>query len=155
MNTKSLIVSPKIPKTDKFIPADILIRLYDTIDNIRDLFYVMWHCETGVRISDIVGIKRKGRERQIGQEVRNIDWENNRIHTYDHKKDDWRFVYFPAKVRSKLKLWLKERQNMQIKGRELFPISEKTCGRILRCWCGIVGFQHAEKVGTLSSSMIP
>jgi hypothetical protein len=43
-------------------------------------------------------------------------------------------VYFPKKVRSKLKLWLKERQNLGIKGRELFPISEKTCGRILKYW---------------------
>jgi site-specific recombinase XerC len=64
------------------------------------------------------------------------------------RRDDWRYVYFPTKVRSKLKLWLKERQNLQIKGRELFPFSEKTCGRILRRWCGKVSFQHAEKVGT-------
>jgi len=148
MNNKSLILSPKIPKTDKYIPADVLQKLYDTVDNLRDLFYIMWHCETGVRISDIVGIKRKGRERHMGQEIRNIDWDNNRIHTYDHKKDEWRYVYFPKKSRSKLKLWLKERQNLGIRGRELFPFSEKTCGRILRRWCEKIGFQHADKVGT-------
>jgi hypothetical protein len=56
MNTKSLMVSPKITKTDKFIPADILAKFYDTIDNIRDLFYVMWHCETGVRISSVIWV---------------------------------------------------------------------------------------------------
>jgi integrase len=148
MDTKSLIVSPKIPKTDKYIPADVLQRLYDTVDNIRDLFYITWHCETGVRVSDIVGIKRKGRERQIGQEQRNIDWQGNRIYTFDHKKDEWRYVYFPEKVRSKLKLWLKERQNLGIKGRELFPFSEKTCGRILKRWCRFADFQHADIVGT-------
>ncbi|MDY6881672.1 MAG: hypothetical protein SV686_15660 [Thermodesulfobacteriota bacterium] len=71
MNTKSLIVSPKIHKTGKFILTDILAKLHDTIDNIEGLFYGMWHCETGVRVSDIVGIKRKGRERRMGQEVRN------------------------------------------------------------------------------------
>jgi len=148
MDTKSLIVSPKIPKTDKYIPADVLQKLYDAVDNSRDLFYIVWHCETGTRISDIVGIKRKGRERHMGQEIRNIDWDNNRIYTYDHKKDEWRYVYFPEKVRSKLKLWLKERQNLRIKGRELFPFSEKTCGRILKRWCLNVGFKHADKVGT-------
>ncbi len=48
------------------------------------------------------------------------------MHTdYDHKKDKWKYVYFPIKVRSKLKLWLKERQNLGIKGRELFPYSKK------------------------------
>jgi len=108
----------------------------------------MWQCETGVWISDIVRIKRKGLERQMGQEVRNINWGIDQIFTWDHKKDDWRYVYFPAKVRSKLKLWQKERQNLQIKGRELFPLSEKTCGRILRRWWGNVGFKHTDKVGS-------
>ena len=121
MDTKSLILSPKIRKTDKYIPPDILQRLYDTADDIRDLFFIMCHCETDDRISDIVNIKRKGREKHMGQEIRNIEWDRNRIYTYDHKKDQWRYDYFPVKVRSKLKLWLKERQTLGLKGRELFP----------------------------------
>ena len=135
-------------KYDKHLPPHVLKALYEKIDNIRDLFYVMWHNETGVRVSDIVGIKRKDRTREMGQEIRNIEWDRNRIHTYDHKKDEWRYVYFPEKVRAKLKQWLKERQNLGIKGRELFPFSEKTCNRILKRWCQKIKFTHSEIIGT-------
>lgn len=148
MKKNQLLVKPKIAKYDKYFPPHIVQSLYDQIDNIRDLFYVMWHIETGVRVSDIVGIKRKGRKREIGQEIHNIDWDKNRIHTYDHKKDEWRYVHFPKKVRSKLKQWLKERQNLGIKGRELFNFSEKTCNRILKKWCRKIGFIHTDLVGS-------
>lgn len=147
-NDKALIVSPKIEKKDKYLPAEVLSKLYVAVDDIQDLFYIMWHCETGVRISDIVGVKRKGRERQLGQEIDRIDWDNNRIMTYDHKKDSWRWVYFPNRVRAKLKMWLKEKQAKGITGRELFPFSEKTCNRILKKWCKKIGFKHADFVST-------
>lgn len=148
MRKNQLLVKPKIAKHDKYFPPHIVQALYDKIDDIKDLFYVMWHIETGVRVSDIVGVKRKGRERQMGQEIRNIDWDKNRILTYDHKKDEWRYVHFPEKVRSKVKQWLKERQNLGIKGRELFPYSEKTCNRILKKWCKKIGFVHADLAGS-------
>lgn len=144
-----LMMSNKIPKSDKYIPIDVVRKLYDTVDNIRDLFYIMWHIETGVRVSDIVGqVKSKGSERELGQEVNNIDWDSNRVYTYDHKKDLWRYVYFSEKVRVKLKMWLKERQNQGIHDRQILPISEKTCNRILKRWCRVVGFKYAEAVGT-------
>lgn len=146
--TKSLVVSNKIPKSDKYIPPNILKQLYESVDNIRDLFYIMWHCETGVRVSDIVGVKRVDKKRELGQEIDQIDWEENKIQTYDHKKDSWRYVYFPVKVRSILKQWLKERQNLGITGRELFPFSEKTCNRILKKWCKFIDFKYSKDVGS-------
>jgi integrase len=145
---REVIVSPKIDKSDKFFPVQTLQQLYDRIDNIRDLFYVMWHCETGVRISDIVGVKRKDRERLMGQEIDRIDWDEHRIKTYDHKKNAWRWVYYPVKVESKLKQWLKEMQNQDMLGRELLPLSEKTCNRILQRWCREIDFKYWRSVGT-------
>lgn len=146
---RSLVVSNFLPKSDKYFPADVVKQLYDAIDNIRDRFYVMWHIETGVRVSDIVGQKKSSNnERELGQEVHNIDWDENRVWTYDHKKDSWRYVYFPKKIRSVLKMWLKEKQNLGIKDRQIFPYSEKTCNRILKHWLEQIGFKYADRAGS-------
>ena len=146
---KSLVLSKKIPKSDKYFPIEIVRKLYDTVDNIRDKFYLMWHIETGVRVSDIVGQKKRDKsDRELGQEINQIDWDNNRIYTYDHKKDVWRWVYFSEKVRSMLKIWLKERQNLGINDRQLFPYSEKTCNRIIKKWCKKIGFQYCDLAGS-------
>ena len=148
-NDKAMIVSKKILKGDKYIPLDIVRKLYDQVDNVRDKFYLTWHIETGVRVSDIVGQKKpNNNERELGQEIQNIDWDNNRIYTYDHKKDKWRYVHFPEKARSILKIWLKERQNLGIKSRQLFPFSEKTCNRILKSWCKNIGFKYSDHVAS-------
>lgn len=148
-NSNALVLSKKIPKSDKYLPKEVVIKLYNTIDNIRDKFYIMWHIETGVRVSDIVGQKKAvAAERELGQEIHNIEWDNNRIHTYDHKKDKWRWVYFNDKTRAMLKQWMKERQNLGIKDRQLFPYSEKTCNRILKRWCSEVGFIYSNVVGS-------
>ena len=145
---RALAVSKKIPKADKSFPAESVKQLCDIPDNIRDKFYLAWHIETGVRVSDIVGQKKKNsNDRELGQEIHNIDWEENRIWTYDHKKDKWRWVYFPQKVRSLLKIWLKEREVLGITGRELFPFSEKTCNRIIKRWCKAIGFKYADQAG--------
>lgn len=144
-----LQVSKKIPKADKYIPPNYVKLLYETVDNPRDRFYIMWHIETGVRVSDIVGqIDEVGAKRTLGQEINNIDWDDCKIWTYDFKKDKWRWVYFPKIVLQPLKMWLKERQNLEIKGRELFPYSEKTCNRILKRWCKKIEFRYADQVGS-------
>lgn len=147
--TKALVVSKKIPKQDKYIPREFVLKLYEAPDNIRDKFYIMWHIETGVRVSDIVGqIKKGSTQRELGQEINLIDWDDCKIWTYDHKKDKWRWVYFPEKVKGTLKMWLKERQNLGITGRELFPFSEKTCNRILKKWSKKINFKYADDIGS-------
>jgi len=147
-STKTLVVSKKINKEDKYIPGGWLKKLYEAVDNPRDKAYIMFHAETGLRVSDIVGVKKKGGKRLPGIEVHNIDWENNRVYTYDHKKDKWRWVYFPEKVRSVLKMYLLYRQKAGIRGRELFCMSEKTCNRVLKRWCKRIGFPYADLVGS-------
>lgn len=148
-NGKSIIVSKKIEKGDKYIPAEYVRLLYDTIDNVRDKFYVTWHIETGVRVSDIVGqVKRGSSERLLGQEINRIDWDRNCIQTYDHKKDRWRLVHFTPVARQALKLWMKERENLKIQDRALFPYSEKMCNRILKKWCERISFPYADAVSS-------
>jgi len=148
-DNKDLVVSKRVLKSDKYFPIEVASRMIQLADNIRDKFYLAWHFETGVRVSDIVGqVDKKGSGRLLGQEIHNIDWDNNRVWTYDHKKDSWRYVYFPKKVRGLLKIWLKERQNLGFKSRQLFPYSEKTCNRIVKRWAKEAGFQYAVICGT-------
>jgi len=144
-----VITIKTIPKSDKYIPEETIRALNSKVDNIKDKFYLNWHIQTGVRVSDIVGQKKRGNKgRELGQEINNLDWDNNRIWTYDHKKNKWRWVYFPEEVRSLLKMWLKERQNLGINDRQIFPYSEKSCNRILKKWCKEVGFKYSNSVGS-------
>jgi len=145
--SKSLVLSKQISKSDKYIPADYLKKLYETVDNPQDLAYIMFHAETGLRVSDIVGLARNG-ERLPGIEEVHIEWQQNRVYTYDHKKDTWRWVYFPEKVKSCLKIYLLYKQQQGVKGRLLFPFSEKTANRIIKSWCKRIGFPYADLVGS-------
>ncbi len=155
-STQELIVSTKISKGDKYLPADILLKIYNSCDDIRDKSYLMFHAEVGLRVSDIVGQKKRVKgnerkrstERELGLEVVNIEWQNLRARVYDHKKDKWRFVYFPDKVKAQLLQYIKWRQANGIVHRQLFPFSEKTCNRILKKWCRRVGFQYAASIGS-------
>lgn len=144
---RELVVSKKISKGDKYISKEWLQKLYEAIDNPRDKAYIMFHAETGVRVSDVVGLRR-GDKRLPGIELVHIEWQGNRVYTYDHKKDLWRWVYFPEKVKSVLKLYLLYKQQQAVKSRLLFDMSEKTCNRILKHWCSYIGFPYAELVGS-------
>lgn len=135
--TKSIVVSNIISKGDKYIPQEVLSKILAIIDNVRDKTYILYHVETGLRVSDV-----------IGTELVHIDWQNNRAYTYDHKKDVWRYVYFPEAVRAQLKMWLQQRQVEDIKDKRLFPFSDKTANRILKYWCKQAGFQYAHIVGS-------
>lgn len=135
--SKELIMSKKISKGDKFIPEEYLKKLYDIIDNPRDKAYIIYHAETGLRVSDV-----------LGTELVHVDWQNLKTYTYDFKKDTWRFVYFPDKVKAALKMWLLERENQGIKDKLLFPFSEKTANRILKHWCKQINFPYFELVGS-------
>jgi len=135
--SKSLILSEKISKMDKYLPAHIVKKLYEVIDDIRDKAYIQYHIETGLRVSDVVNT-----------EIVHIDWKNCRTYTYDHKKGEWRWVYWPEFVKSTLKMWLKQRQIMGIKDKRLFPFSEKTANRIIKRWVKKVGFHLADKVSS-------
>lgn len=137
MNEKALVLSEKISKGDKYFPPDDLKRLYDSVDNARDKAYIVYHAETGLRVSDV-----------CGTEIVHIDWHKCRTYTYDFKKDKWRWVYWPEWVKSVLKMWLKQRQAEGIKDKRLFPFSTKTAGRILTKWSKHINFQYADKVGT-------
>lgn len=134
---KSLMVSRKIPKGDKYITREYVQKLYELCDNVMEKTYLMYHIETGLRVSDVVNT-----------EVVHIDLQNNRTYTYDHKKDQWRYVYWPEFVKSQLKMWLKQRQIEDIKDKRLFPFSEKTANRILKKWVIKIGFPYGSKVGS-------
>ena len=134
---KSLVLSKKIPKGDKYIPEEWLKKLYQSIDNVRDKTYIMYHAETGLRVTEVVNT-----------EIVHVDWENFRTYTYDFKKDKWRFIYFPEFVKAQLKQWLKQRQIEEIKDKKLFPFTEKTANRILKKWCKEIDFPYANVVGS-------
>ncbi len=134
---KSLVVSNKIPKGDKYIPEKYIKKLYNLCDNVRDKTYLMYHIETGLRVSDIVNTEQV-----------HIDWDNNRTYTYDHKKDKWRYIYFPEFVRSQIKMWLKQRQIEDIKDKRLFPFSDKTANRIIKKWCKKIEFPYSKQVSS-------
>ena len=142
-------MSKKINKSDKYIPKATLQKIYEIIDNPLDKAYIMFHAETGLRVSDIVGQKKKkNNQRELGLEIQNIDFNNLQAHIYDHKKNIWRWIVFPEKVKATLKQYLLYRQAEGIEDRQLFPISEKTCNRILKKWCKKAEFQYAELVGS-------
>jgi len=105
--------------------------------NIRDLAYIQYHAETGLRVRDIVETK-----------IDNTEWENHRTHTYDFKKDTWRMVYWPEFVGSTLQRWLEYRKARGIKGELLFPFSEKTANRIIKRWRTKIGFRYRGQVSS-------
>ncbi|HLB43720.1 MAG TPA: site-specific integrase [Gammaproteobacteria bacterium] len=136
-NINPLIVSPILSKSDKYIPFAYLNKIYESCDNIRDKAYIMYHAETGLRVSDV-----------LGTEIVHIDWPNCRTYTYDFKKDKWRYIYWPQKVGAILKQWLKQRQNENIKDKKLFPFTSKTANRILKYWCKQINFQFTDQVSS-------
>lgn len=127
----------KIPKGDKYIPSSWVKMFYDSCDNIRDKTYLIYHTETGLRVSDIVNT-----------EVVHLDFKEFRTYTYDHKKDTWRFIYFPEFVKYQIKQYLKHRQNLGIKDKRLFPFSEKTANRILKKIAKKINFPYAEHISS-------
>lgn len=137
METKSLVVSEKISKTDKYIPAHYLKKLIEVIDNPRERAYIMYHVETGLRVSDVVR-----------SEWVHLNWQECKTYTYDHKKDTWRWVFWPESVKPALKMWRKQMETEGIKEPRLFDFSEKTATRILRRWLKVIGFPYAEKAAS-------
>lgn len=148
-NPNPLVVSKKIAKSDKYITKPYLQKIYEICDHPLEQAYIMFHAETGVRVSDIVGQKRRNsNHRDIGLEVQNIDWQNCKAHIYDHKKNLWRWVTFPEKVKASLKRFMLYRQANNIEDRQLFPISEKTCNRIIKKWAKAAEFPYHKEVGS-------
>lgn len=137
MEEKSLVVSKKINKGDKYFSKEWLDKIYSMCDNVRDKTYLMYHFETGLRVSDVVNT-----------EIVHIDWQNCRTYTYDCKKDVWRYVYFPQFVKSQLKMWLKQRQMQDIKDKRLFNFSEKTANRIIKSWAKRIEFPFYKFVSS-------
>lgn len=131
------MVSQKISKRDKTFTADFLQLLYDRIDKIKEKAYIQYHAETGLRVRDVVET-----------EIIHIDWKNCRTQTYDHKKDEWRWVYWPKFVKATLKIWIQTRQVEGIKDKRLFPFSMKTANRIIKRWSKELNFKYADQVSS-------
>jgi integrase len=136
MDTVPMVI-PKLDKGNKYIPKDWVTKFYDTIDNIRDKTYILYHIETGLRVSDVVNT-----------EIVHIDWAEYRTYTYDHKKDSWRFIYWPEFVKAQLKQWLLYRQAAGIKDPFLFPFSTKTANRILKHWAVKLDFPYKKQISS-------
>jgi len=134
---KSLVERQIIPKGSKYIPSKWVKILYERIDIERDLCYVMFHIETGLRVTDVVNMK-----------VDRIDWQNDTLTIHDYKKREDRTIPLAPNLRRQIKRWLVVRQNKRVKNQLLFPFSQKTANRILKKWCGVVGFPYADLVST-------
>ena len=135
--SKSLMVSAKIPKSDKYLSADWLKKILEVCDNVRDKTYIMYHVETGLRVTEVVN-----------SEWVHVDWQNNRTYTYDYKKDQWRYVYWPETVKAALKMWLKHCEMTGTKEKTIFNFSEKTANRIIKHWCKVVNFHYSKEIGS-------
>jgi len=132
-----LIIIKKIPKGDKYIPPDWIKKFYDSCEDVGDKTYLMYHIETGLRVSDVVNT-----------EIVHIDFLECRTYTYDHKKDTWRYIYFPDSVKYQIKQWLKIRQNLNIKDKRLFPFSAKTANRILKKIAKKINFSYYKEISS-------
>lgn len=142
VDENALVVSGKISKGDKYFPAAWVQKMGEAAESARDRAYLLYHIQTGLRVSDVLSTR-----------LEHLDWQGCRSYTFDHKKDAWRWVYWPESLKGPLKMWLKERQNTQEElGREqkqlLFPFTEKTANRIIKRLASRVGFQYATKVGS-------
>jgi integrase len=118
---KALIVVEKVSKSDKYFSSEWLPRIISQIDSLRDQCYVVFHVETGLRVSDVVGT-----------EWVHIDWQGNRAYIFDHKKDDWRWIHYPDSVKQLLKMWRKEFEARKIDDKRVFPFTTKTANRIIQ-----------------------
>lgn len=132
-----LTIIKKLPKGDKYIPSEWVRKFYDSCESVRDKTYLMYHIETGLRVSDVVNT-----------EIVHIDFQEFRTYTYDHKKDSWRYIYFPEFIKYQIKQWLKFRQTAGIKDKRLFPFSEKTANRILKKIAKKIGFPFFKEISS-------
>lgn len=133
---KALILSKRIPKADKFFPADSVREMERVCESARDRAYLLYHVQTGLRVSDVVGTR-----------LEHIEWAGFRTWTFDHKKDAWRWIYWPESVKGSIKMWLKERlKDSESKEQKqlLFPFSEKTANRIIQRLARAIGFRYAD-----------
>lgn len=135
--TKAVVVSRILNKVDKYFPQAFLKELYDKVDNIRDKAYIQYHAETGLRVSDV-----------CSTEIVHVDLKGYRTYTYDHKKDEWRWIYWPEWLASTLKMWYMHRHQAGIKDKRLFPFSEKTANRIIKRWALNLNFRFKEQVSS-------
>ncbi len=113
-----------LSKKEKYIPADVLKKIYEAVDNLMDLAYIQYHTETGLRVSEVLGTR-----------LSDINWEKRKTNTFDFKKDSWRMVFWPPFVGSTLKMYLNNRdksKETRDQRERLFPFSEKTANRILK-----------------------
>jgi len=134
---KSMVVSNKIHKGDKYFPEEWINKIYNSAEDVMEKTYLMYHIETGLRVSDVVGT-----------EIVHIDWQNCRTYTYDCKKDEWRFIYWPERVKAQLKQWMKVRQIKGIKDKLLFPLCQKTANRILKRLAVKLGHPYGSRVSS-------
>lgn len=135
--TKDLLIIKKLPKGDKYIPKIWLQKFYDSCESVRDKTYLMYHTETGLRVSDVVAT-----------ECVHLDLKECRTYTYDHKKDVWRYIYYPDFVKYQIKQWLKFRQSVGIKDKRLFPFSSKTANRILKNIAKKIEFSYSKEISS-------
>jgi len=131
------IIKKTLDKGDKYIPADWLKKIYGACDNARDKAYIMYHAETGLRVSDVLKTR-----------LEFIEWNEGRTWTKDIKKDRWRYVYWPDFVKGQLLQWLKFRDALGKKDKLLFPFERRTASRIIQRWAEVVGFPYADQVSS-------
>lgn len=134
---RAVVLSKGLDKVDKYLRAQDLKALYDRIDNPRDRAYIMYHAETGLRVRDVVRT-----------EWVHVKWQECRTYTYDHKKDEWRWVYWPESVKPALKMWRLHMESSGLKSETLFPFCERTATRILRGWLRTLGHPLSERAGS-------
>ena len=104
---------PNRPLTE----AQIRLLLH-SIEDIRDDALVRLGLSTGLRVSEIVGIRTS-----------EIDFDRGLIKIWDEKKDVWRLIMPTQETMSTLKKYI---NSLEKTPRMLFPLSAKTVERVIQ-----------------------
>ena len=121
-NEKALVKSQRIDKRDKYFNEESVKKILAICDDVKDRAYIIFSLETGLRVSEVVGSKFVGWEK-----------DRNKIRIYDQKKKKHRTIMINDTVKGALFTYLKI-HNPKQEGEYIFPFSKKTANRIIKYW---------------------
>jgi integrase len=134
-------MSINVSRTDKYFNEADVRQLLSSITILEDKVLIAFGIDTGLRVSEVVSIITS-----------NINFEENTVLAYDHKKDEWRNVVFTRPVGNLLRMYLNERN---MKDQRLFPFSWKTAERKLKRWCKVSGIKISDGTRTVNGKVVP
>ncbi|TET90468.1 MAG: site-specific integrase [Methanomassiliicoccales archaeon] len=134
-------MSINVSRTDKYFNEADVRQLLSSIAILEDKALIAFGIDTGLRVSEVVGVITS-----------NINFDENAVLAYDHKKDEWRNVIFTQPVGNLLQMYLNERST---KDQRLFPFSWKTAERKVKRWCKVAGIKISDGTRKVNGKVVP